>query len=88
MKPKYSNHQMSIQDVSYSKMLFSNDEGKIFKREMPLKIPKQPVVVTKIRPLTAASSNVVTSKPSIAACNAFIGSTAVTKTRAPNPLRA
>ena len=44
---------------------------------------RQPVVVTKMLPCLAASSIVVTSKPSIAACSAQIGSISVTITRAP-----
>ena len=42
-----------------------------------------PVAVTKMSARGAASSIVVTSYPSIAACNAQIGSTSVTSTRAP-----
>ena len=45
---------------------------------------QQPVVVTKMLPCEAASSIVVTSKPSIAACRALIGSISVTITRAPS----
>ena len=44
---------------------------------------QHPVVVTKILPRSHASSIVVTSKPSIAACNAQIGSISVMRTRAP-----
>ena len=45
-----------------------------------------PVAVTKMSARVTASSIVTTSKPSIAACSAQIGSTSVTSTRAP-PLR-
>ena len=45
-----------------------------------------PVVVTMISPSTQASVIFFTSKPSIAACNAQIGSISVTITRAPAPL--
>ena len=45
-----------------------------------------PVVVTKISVSDIASSKVVTSNPSIAACSAQIGSTSVTFTLAPAPL--
>src|SRR5512135_2555466 len=38
-----------------------------------------------ISPRPSVSSTVVTSKPSIAACSALIGSISVTTTRAPNP---
>ena len=44
-----------------------------------------PVVVIKISALDTTSSRTTTSKPSIAACNAQIGSTSVTFTRAPAP---
>ena len=44
---------------------------------------RQPVAVTKMLPREAASSIVVTSYPSIAACNAQIGSISVISTRAP-----
>ena len=44
-----------------------------------------PVVVTYIFPSFKASSKVVTSNPSIAACKAQIGSISVTKTLAPYP---
>ena len=46
-----------------------------------------PVVVIKISALSKVSSKVTTSKPSIAACRAQIGSTSVTLTRAPAPRR-
>ena len=49
-------------------------------------ITSLPVVVTKMSPLCAASSIVMTSKPSIAACSAQIGSISVMSTRAPWPL--
>ena len=42
-----------------------------------------PVVVTKTLPSLTASSIVVTSKPSMAACRAQIGSISVIRTRAP-----
>ena len=44
-----------------------------------------PVVVMTMSAVGAASSRVTTSKPSIAACSAQIGSTSVTLTRAPAP---
>ena len=44
-----------------------------------------PVAVMKMSARGAASSIVTTSKPSIAACSAQIGSTSVTMTRAPAP---
>ena len=44
---------------------------------------RQPVAVTKMLPREAASSIVVTSYPSMAACNAQIGSISVISTRAP-----
>ena len=46
-------------------------------------ISAHPVVVTKMSAIGAASSIVTTSKPSIDACNAHIGSISVTSTRAP-----
>ena len=46
-----------------------------------------PVAVTNISPYSHASSMVTTSYPSIAACNALIGSTSVTQTLAPAPLK-
>ena len=46
-----------------------------------------PVAVTNISPLLDASSIVQTSYPSIAACNAQIGSISVTITLAPPCLR-
>ena len=42
-----------------------------------------PVAVTKMSARVTASSIVTTSKPSIAACSAQIGSISVTRTRAP-----
>src|SRR6056300_810327 len=44
-----------------------------------------PVVVMNTSALSTTSSSTTTSKPSIAACNAQIGSTSVTLTRAPAP---
>ena len=49
----------------------------------PRMMSRQPVAVTKMFPREAASSIVVTSKPSIAACKAQIGSISVISTRAP-----
>src|SRR3954453_16972477 len=46
---------------------------------------KQPVAVTKMSAYSTTSSIVATWKPSIAACNAQIGSTSVTIPRAPCP---
>ena len=47
-----------------------------------------PVAVTKISPILAACSIVITSNPSITASSARSGSTSVTMTRAPRPRRA
>ena len=44
-----------------------------------------PVEVTKMSALPTTSSSWTTSRPSIAACSAQIGSTSVTTTRAPWP---
>ena len=46
-----------------------------------------PVAVMKMSAVGAASSIVVTSNPSMAACRAQIGSASVTFTRAPAPRR-
>ena len=48
--------------------------------------PSQPVAVMNRSPCGAASSIVITRKPSITASIAFTGSTSVTMTRAPSPL--
>jgi hypothetical protein len=44
-----------------------------------------PVEVMTMSALAIASSTVTTSKPSISACSALIGSISVTETRAPGP---
>merc|ERR1712051_303970 len=54
---------------------------------LPVMMSLQPVVVTKMLHLPTASSMVVTSKPSQAACRALMGSTSVMMTRQPNPFR-
>merc|ERR1719492_554136 len=54
---------------------------------LPVRMSLQPVVVTKMLHLETASSTVVTSNPSQAAWRALMGSTSVTMTRQPNPLR-
>ena len=46
---------------------------------------KLPVAVMKMSALSITSSMVTTSKPSIAACSAQIGSISVTTTRQPCP---
>src|SRR3989338_3724289 len=46
---------------------------------------QQPVAVTKMSPIGAASSMVTTSYPSMAAWSALMGSISVTSTRAPKP---
>ena len=48
-------------------------------------MPLLPVTVTKSWPILAASAMVMTSKPSITASSARVGSISVTITRAPAP---
>merc|ERR1711913_269732 len=59
----------------------------IFSKSLPVMMSLHPVVVTKIEQRLTASSKVVTSYPSQAACKALMGSTSDTMTRHPKPLK-
>merc|ERR1719373_561790 len=79
---------MSLQPVVVTKMLHLETASFfIWRKCLPVRMSLQPVVVTKMLHLETASSTVVTSYPSQAAWRALMGSTSVTMTRHPNPLR-